>query len=244
SNGLLTQDSYLDQYYLVPSGGSSGCGSFGCGDSGSILSGGTLGCGGGYFGGNCGGSLGSLGGSLGFSNNRQTSNSNASNRSSSVERNSSNTNSTYRSTYTFTDNSDRSVEVTDNSIRTYSDDDIIGSFNDSHDDYDLEINGSFNGVPTNNGQGGIFASNVGSYYVTPTPISVPTGTYSSLSSVYLSEVPYTGAKETLTLIGYIALIFVWSALVVYFIAKRRGQKTKQDTISAFKEANRLAKEIA
>lgn len=82
--------------------------------------------------------------------------------------------------------------------------------------------------------------NTGTGTITTNLSQPPSGQLSSLSSVFLSQVPYTGAKEILTVIGYIALIFVWSVGIVYFLARKRSKKTKTNNIEAFKNINKQA----
>lgn len=75
---------------------------------------------------------------------------------------------------------------------------------------------------------------------TPNP---PSGNLASLNSVFLSQVPYTGPKETLTVIGYIVAMFVWSVTIVFFIAKRKGKSLVSDRISQFKNKNKVAVKV-
>jgi len=79
--------------------------------------------------------------------------------------------------------------------------------------------------------------------ITTTTSNPPTGNLASLNSVFLSQVPYTGSKETLTIIGYVATIFVWSVLVVYFLAKRKSKMLKSSIIDSFKKGNKVAVKI-
>lgn len=79
--------------------------------------------------------------------------------------------------------------------------------------------------------------------ITTTTNNPPTGNLASLNSVFLSQVPYTGSKETLTIIGYVATIFVWSVLVVYFLARRKSKMLKSSIIDSFKKGNKVAVKI-
>lgn len=71
----------------------------------------------------------------------------------------------------------------------------------------------------------------------------PSGNLAALNSVFLSQVPYTGAKETLAIIGFIAAIFIWSVLIVFFLVRKKKKALRQNNISAFKELNKTSVKI-
>ena len=70
---------------------------------------------------------------------------------------------------------------------------------------------------------------------TPTP---PSGDLAGLSSVYLNQVPYTGPEDVLKVVGFIALVLIWSSAIAYYFMKDRKKKVVSNKIEAFKEANR------
>lgn len=59
-----------------------------------------------------------------------------------------------------------------------------------------------------------------------------------LSSIYLNQVPYTGAEDNLKIVGIISLILVWSSAVGYYLLKDRRKKKISNRVQAFKEANK------
>ncbi len=65
----------------------------------------------------------------------------------------------------------------------------------------------------------------------------PEGELANTSSVYLSQVPYTGAKDTAKMIGLVAFAAVWSIALGYYFLKRRGVKAVSNRIADFKKAN-------
>lgn len=71
-----------------------------------------------------------------------------------------------------------------------------------------------------------------------------TGQLASLSSVFLSQVPYTGPEDVLMILGIIALVLVWSIGVGTWLRKQRFIKSASRKIEDFKEKNRLAKKIS
>jgi hypothetical protein len=75
-------------------------------------------------------------------------------------------------------------------------------------------------------------------YQTPT-----SGNLASLSSIYLSQVPYTGPADALKYLGYLLSILVVSALGTFYVLKRKAKMSRKDIINAFKQANLAQKGI-
>ena len=71
----------------------------------------------------------------------------------------------------------------------------------------------------------------------------PSGNLASLNSVFLSQVPYTGAKDTLMIIAYTLAILSWSAVIVFTIAKRKTKNRISNKIKDFKYRNKSAQII-
>ena len=69
------------------------------------------------------------------------------------------------------------------------------------------------------------------------------GELAGLSSVYLSQVPYTGAEDTAKVFGFIALIAVWSGAIAYYLLKNKTRTIVKSKIQAFKEANLAKKQV-
>lgn len=74
-------------------------------------------------------------------------------------------------------------------------------------------------------------------------IATTDGDLAGLSSVYLSQVPYTGVEDTAKVFGFIALIAVWSAAIAYYLLKNKTRSIVKSKISAFKEANLAKKQV-
>ncbi len=71
-----------------------------------------------------------------------------------------------------------------------------------------------------------------------------TGNLASLDSVFLSQVPYTGPGDVAKVLGIIAVVIVWSAVVAMWLKNKRAVKTISSKISAFKEQNKNSSKIA
>ncbi len=71
----------------------------------------------------------------------------------------------------------------------------------------------------------------------------PTGNYSSVESVFLNQVPYTGPAETFKLIGFIGLVLAWSFAGAFMIRKKMNKVVASKRISEFKEANKVTQNI-
>jgi hypothetical protein len=74
----------------------------------------------------------------------------------------------------------------------------------------------------------------------------PTGSLASLSSVFLSQIPYTGLAGEggiLKVIGYFLGILVWAVAIVYFIAKRKSRMGVKNKIEAFRTFNKFSPKI-
>jgi len=67
------------------------------------------------------------------------------------------------------------------------------------------------------------------------------GELSGLSSVFLSQVPYTGSEDILKTLGFIAGLLIWSAIVGVVLLRKKNRKELSSKAQAFKEANRLQK---
>ncbi len=74
-------------------------------------------------------------------------------------------------------------------------------------------------------------------------ISRTDGDLAGLSSVYLSQVPYTGPEDVAKVFGFIALIAVWSSMIAYYLLQNRTRSIVGSRIAAFKEAN-LARKVS
>lgn len=70
-----------------------------------------------------------------------------------------------------------------------------------------------------------------------TLVSTPTGTPASLNSVYLSQVPYTGAAENAKLIGFITMITLSSLAGAYYMVTRKARADRKSFIEQFKRDN-------
>jgi hypothetical protein len=69
----------------------------------------------------------------------------------------------------------------------------------------------------------------------------PTGTPASLNSVYLSQVPYTGAAENAKLIGFITMLTLSSLAGAYYIVTRKARSDRKSFIERFKQDNIISK---
>ncbi len=69
----------------------------------------------------------------------------------------------------------------------------------------------------------------------------PQGELASQNSVYLSQVPYTGAEDVAKIFGFVALIAVWSIVIAYYFIKRKHKNTISNRIADFKKANLAAR---
>ncbi len=67
------------------------------------------------------------------------------------------------------------------------------------------------------------------------------GDLAGLSSVFLSQVPYTGSEDILKTFGFIFGLLIWGAIVATVILRNKNRKEISSKASAFKEANRLKK---
>ncbi len=67
------------------------------------------------------------------------------------------------------------------------------------------------------------------------------GELSGLSSVFLSQVPYTGSEDVLKVIGFIVGLLIWSAIIATVLLRNKKRKEISSKATAFKEANRLQK---
>lgn len=65
----------------------------------------------------------------------------------------------------------------------------------------------------------------------------PTGTPASLNSVYLSQVPYTGAADNAKLIGFITMLTLSSLAGAYYIVARKARADRKSFIERFKQEN-------
>lgn len=65
----------------------------------------------------------------------------------------------------------------------------------------------------------------------------PTGTPASLNSVYLSQVPYTGAADNAKLIGFITMLTLSSLAGAYYIVTRKARADRKSFIERFKQEN-------
>ncbi len=79
---------------------------------------------------------------------------------------------------------------------------------------------------------------------TGTNLNTPSGNLSSLESVYLSQVPYTGPGDVARVLGVLALIAIWSSAVAMYLKKQRSVKVVSNKIADFKEQNKSANKIA
>ncbi len=69
----------------------------------------------------------------------------------------------------------------------------------------------------------------------------PTGTPASLNSVYLSQVPYTGAADNAKLIGFITMLTLSSLAGAYYIVTRKARADRKAFLDRFKQENLAAK---
>ncbi len=83
--------------------------------------------------------------------------------------------------------------------------------------------------------GGTYARDINVYSGTNVP---PTGEYAGLSSVYLNQVPYTGAEDVAKVAGFISFVLIWSAAIAYYFMKDKKKKDISKKISDFKELNK------
>ena len=67
------------------------------------------------------------------------------------------------------------------------------------------------------------------------------GELSGLSSVFLSQVPYTGSEDVLKTIGFIVGLLIWSAIIATVLLRNKNKKEISSKAAAFKEANKLKK---
>ncbi len=74
-------------------------------------------------------------------------------------------------------------------------------------------------------------------------IATTDGDLAGLSSVYLSQVPYTGPEDAAKVFGFIALIAVWSSMIAYYLLKNRTRSIVKSKIDAFKAANLAKKQV-
>jgi hypothetical protein len=101
----------------------------------------------------------------------------------------------------------------------------VSDDNDNDDDDDDDDNRNVNVITrTNNTLG-----------------NTPTGNLTNLSSVYLSQVPYTGPAEVLAALGVLGFIAIWSTGAALYFKRRRALKATSNKIAAFKEANKIAR---
>ena len=67
---------------------------------------------------------------------------------------------------------------------------------------------------------------------------------SNVSSVFLSQVPYTGPAEVLKGIGFTLLLLIWSVLSVHLYRQKRSKKVQSEKIEAFRALNKKATVLA
>jgi plastocyanin len=65
----------------------------------------------------------------------------------------------------------------------------------------------------------------------------PTGTLASLNSVYLSQVPYTGASDKAKILGFITMLALSSLAGAYYIVTRKARRDRKSFITHFKQEN-------
>lgn len=82
------------------------------------------------------------------------------------------------------------------------------------------------------------------YFDAPSNFVARPNQLASINSVFLSQVPYTGAEDFLFVFGVIALVLVWSVIAGMWLQKRRFLKTASLKINQFKEINRANKNIS
>ena len=80
--------------------------------------------------------------------------------------------------------------------------------------------------------------------ITNTSNNPPTGNLSSLNSVFLSQIPYTGPEEIMKGIGFVAGLLIFTTLASYMLRSRRRKNAVSQHISDFKESNKKANSIA
>lgn len=71
--------------------------------------------------------------------------------------------------------------------------------------------------------------------------TIPHDTFSSVGSVYLNQVPYTGPEDWAKGAAFVGILLAWSAAGAMILKKRKAKAEVSDRIAAFKEANRTAK---
>lgn len=76
-----------------------------------------------------------------------------------------------------------------------------------------------------------------------TNLNRPTGNLASLDSVFLSQIPYTGPGDVAKVLGVIAIVGLWSAIIALHFRKNRVLKTKSNKIQEFKNQNKVASTI-
>lgn len=76
--------------------------------------------------------------------------------------------------------------------------------------------------------------------VTRTTPTTPTYVPPSLSSVYLSQVPYTGAADTAKIVGFITMLTLASLGGAYYMVTKKARSDRKSFIERFKQDN-LAK---
>lgn len=69
----------------------------------------------------------------------------------------------------------------------------------------------------------------------------PQGELASQNSVYLSQIPRTGAADTAKVFGFIAIIAVWSAAIAYYFINQKRKSAISNRIADFKKANLAAR---
>ena len=79
---------------------------------------------------------------------------------------------------------------------------------------------------------------------TSTNLNRTNGNLASLDSIFLSQVPYTGPGDILKVLGILAVIGVWSAVVAVWFRGKRTAKSTTSKINAFKEQNKNSAKIA
>ena len=67
------------------------------------------------------------------------------------------------------------------------------------------------------------------------------GDLAGLSSVFLSQVPYTGSEDILKTIGFIAGLLIWASIIATVLLRKRNKKEVSSKAMLFKEANKLKK---
>lgn len=65
----------------------------------------------------------------------------------------------------------------------------------------------------------------------------PTGQVASVNTVFLGQIPVTGAEDVTTMLLYLFGLIVWSVIVVYFIIRNKNRKNISNKIEDFKLSN-------